>query len=42
MESYHFYNRTSMEAKTGAEFSCTFEGSGIAIVGTARMQNLRY
>lgn len=35
MESYHFYNRTSMEAKTGAEFSCTFEGGGIAIVGTA-------
>ena len=36
MESYHFYNRTSMEAKPGAEFSCTFEGTGIAIVGTAQ------
>ena len=36
MESYHFYNRTSMEAKPSAEFSCTFEGTGIAIVGTAQ------
>lgn len=35
MESYHFYNRTSMEAKSGAEFSCRFEGNGIAIIGTA-------
>ena len=36
MESYQFFNRTSMEAKTGAEFSCTFDGTGIAIVGTAQ------
>ncbi|WP_302340387.1 glycosyl hydrolase family 59 [uncultured Ruminococcus sp.] len=36
MESYMFYNRTSMEAKAGAEFSCTFEGTGISIIGTAK------
>ncbi len=36
MESYLFFNRTSMEAKTGAEFSCNFEGTGISIVGTAQ------
>ena len=35
MESYQFYNRTSMEAKDGAEFSCQFEGTGIAVIGTA-------
>lgn len=35
MESYQFYNRTSMEAKQGAEFSCNFEGTGIAVIGTA-------
>lgn len=36
MESYLFYNRTSMEAKAGAEFSCSFDGTGIAIIGTAQ------
>lgn len=36
MESYKFNNRTSMEAQEGAEFSCDFEGTGIAIVGTAQ------
>lgn len=36
MESYFFYNRTSMEAKPGAEFSCNFDGTGIAIIGTAQ------
>lgn len=36
MESYQFYHRTSMEAKNGAEFSCTFDGTGIAIIGTAQ------
>lgn len=40
MESYFFYNRTSMEAKTGAEFSCTFDGTGIAIIGIA--QNVEF
>lgn len=35
MDSYKYYNRTSMEAKSGAEFSCTFEGTGISIIGTA-------
>lgn len=36
MESYRFYNRTSMEAQQGAEFSFRFEGTGIAILGTAQ------
>jgi len=35
MESYRYYNRTSMEAKSGAEFSCNFDGMGIAVIGTA-------
>lgn len=35
MEHYQFYHRTSMEAKPGAEFSCDFEGTGVAIIGTA-------
>lgn len=36
MESYLFYNRTSMEAKTQADLRCRFEGTGIAIIGTAQ------
>ncbi len=40
MESYRFYNRTSMEAKQGAEFSCNFEGTGIAVIGTAQNAEL--
>lgn len=35
-ENYLFYHRTSMKAKIGAEFSCVFEGTGIAIIGTAK------
>lgn len=36
MEHYSFYHRTSMEAKQGAKFSCDFEGTGIAVIGTAQ------
>lgn len=40
MESYRFYNRTSMEAQPGANFSCDFEGVGIAAIGTAQNADL--
>ncbi len=36
MESYAFYHRTSMEAREGATFRCSFDGTGIAVIGTAR------